>query len=170
MNKKGEMSLGVIVMLFVGIIVALALLTPIFNTQNQMTSKQVETNKSYAVTTAYVDANEVDETINYTLYTQSVWKQASCDLGSVVIRNGIGDVLTITTDYLVYTDAGVFSLVNTSDTVPATTLNLTYADFNFCADGYNTNSGARSIAGIIGLFAALALMAFVLIGIKNEIF
>jgi len=160
MNKRG--NVGMFVILFVGVIVALALFSPIMNTTSQMTSKQTTTNKSIDVSSAYVNDNTVNESINFTIYTQSAWKQSDCPLTSVVIRNGAGTTLTLNTDYKLYASQGVFSLVNTTKTVPQTSLNLTYVDYTYCADGYLTDASSRSIAKLVVLFSALAILAFVL--------
>lgn len=160
MNKKGQVY-GV-VLLFIGVIVALALIPSIFNTQAQMTTKQTVDNQSVSVVNAFVGDNEVNESVNFTAYTQSAWKQDDCPLTSVTIRNGAGTELTADTDYTLYASQGVYSLLNTSDTVPDTSLNLTYVDYTYCADGYNKDSGSRNVAALIGLFSALALVGFVL--------
>ena len=162
MNKKGQLGLGGLVIVFIGIIFCIALLAPIFSSQSEMTTKQVVTNQSTSLVTAYVGANEVNESINYTLYTQSDWKQADCPLTSVSLKNATGTALVADTDYTLYASQGVFSLLNTSSTVPATTGNVTYGYYTYCADGYNKDQGSRSVAGFIGLFAILALVVFVL--------
>ena len=59
-------------------------------------------------------------------------------------------------------DAGTFTLVNSSNTVPSTALNLTYADYTYCADGYNKDAGSRSMLNLILIFVALAILAFVI--------
>lgn len=160
-NKKGA-GFGEILILFIGIIFAIALLAPIFNTQAEMTTKQTGVNLSVSTVTAFIDIVGVNESFNFTIYENSDWKQVSCPLSSVAIRNGVGTALTADTDYTLYANEGVYSLLNTTKTIPDTALNLTYVDFTYCLDGYNTNSGARSIASFIGLFAVLALLAFVL--------
>ncbi len=161
-NKKGEINIGTIVILFVGIIFAIALLAPIADTTSLMTKKQSVLNQTESVVLANVNANEANESINFTIFTQSVWKQQSCALSSVTIRNGAGTSLVADTDYTLYAGAGVFSLLNTSLTVPQASFNLTHVDFTYCADGYNTSSGSRSIANLVIVFAVLALLGFVL--------
>ncbi len=170
LNKKGEATLGMIVMLFVGIIVALALFTPIADTTAQMTTKQVGTNQSASTVLAFEGDNEVNETINFSIFTQSNWKTIECPLTSVAIRNGAGTALVADTDYTLDASNGRFSLLNTSLTVPDTALNLTYTDYTYCADGYNTNSGSRTIANLVLIFSALIIFAFVIQGIKGEWF
>ena len=168
-NKKGQMTIGVIVILVVGILFALALFGPIADTTGQMTKKQSTDNQSISTVTGAI-VGGVNESINYSIYAQSAWKVLECPISSVVIRNGAGTALTAVTDYTLDASNARFSLVNTTKTVPATALNLTYADYTFCADGYNTDSGSRSIANMIPLFSALILMAFVLVGVKQDWF
>ena len=161
MNKKG-LGFGGIIILFVGIIFAIALFTPILDTVGLMTNKQVVTNQSVVTSTGYLSAQLVNESINYTVFTQSAWKIIDCPLGSVVVRNGVGTTLVLDTDYTLDANNGFYSLLNTSSTVPATALNQTYADYNFCADGYNKDSGSRNTLNLILIFSSLIILAFVL--------
>lgn len=167
MNRKGQVSIGLIVLLVIGVIVALTLIDEIASNQSIATQKQTKLNQSVATTTAYLGANEVNTSKVFSIYTQDTWKQNECPLTSVAIRNGAGTALAKDTDYTLTATTGVFSLKNTSKTVPATALNLTYVDYSFCADGYNVDGGARGIAGTWVLFAALAVLAFVTIGVKS---
>lgn len=169
-NKKGQASIGMIVMLFVGIIVAVALFVPIMNTTAQMTTKQSGDNQSVSTVTGFIDGNNVNETFNYSIYTQSAWKVLECPLTSVVIRNGVGTDLVADTDYTLDAANARYSLLNTTDTVPDTALNLTYVDYTYCADGYNTNSGSRTIANLVLIFSALAILGFVALGLKKDWF
>ena len=161
-NKKGTLTMGAIVLIFMGVIVALALFTPIIDTTAQMTQKQEVDNLTVSTVTGYLDENGVNESINYSIYTQSVWKAIDCPLESVVIRNGASTELTITTDYTLDVDNARFSLVNTTSTWPQTAINITYVDFSYCADGYNTNSGSRSILNLVLIFCALIIFAYVI--------
>lgn len=163
MNQKGQIGgVAVFVTLFVGIVVTIALFSASADQVGLMTNKQTSSNESVLAITAFVDANNVNESINITMYEQSEWKRADCPLSSVAVRNGAGTALVLDTDYTLYTDYGVFSLLNTSKTVPATSLNTTYVDYTYCADGYNKDASSRSMAGLVITLSALALMAFAL--------
>lgn len=162
MNKRGEMGVGGFVLLFIGVVVILALMSPIFNSQAQMTDKSTTSNQSVSTVTAYVDDDDVNESKTFTILEQDAKQQAFCDLSSVAVRNGAGTALTLDTDYELDATAGTFNLLNTSKTIPSVALNLTYVDYTFCGDGYVYSSGGRSVAGIIGVFSALALLGFVL--------
>ena len=164
MNRKGQLSMGGIIVLFIGIVFGLALFSPIGDTVGLMNNKQSVTNQSISTVTGYVDADNVNESINYSIYSQSAWKVIDCPLTSVAIRNGAGTALVDATDYTLDESNGRFSLLNTTKTIPDTALNLTYADYSYCADGYNKDSGARGVNTIILVMTALALLAFVLEG------
>jgi hypothetical protein len=167
MNKKGQLNIGGIMIIFVAIIFGIVLLTPIFAQQNLVTEKQSTTNQTVSLVTAYIGANEVNESINYTIYSQSDWKQSECPLTSVSLKNATGTAWTLTTDYLLYADAGVFSIVNTTTTVPATTGNQTFVYYTYCADGYNPDASSRSVARLWGLFGALIILGASFFGIKE---
>ena len=162
--ENKNLALGGIVMLFIGIIFAFALIPAIFSAQSTLTDKSVVANDSISAVGAYVDATHVNESFPLTIYAQAStdWQYTDCPLTSVVLRNGAGTALVATTDYVLDDAAGTFTLKDTAKTQPGTSLNITYSDYTFCQDGYNTDSGSRSVAGIIGIFVALALLGFVL--------
>jgi hypothetical protein len=164
MNKKGQIGLrlGIFFAMLVIAVVGVALLTESANTAGAMTQKQSANNQSISTVTGYVGNSDINESINYSIYSQSAWKVLDCPLTSVAIRNGAGTTLTVVTDYTLDANNGRFSLVNTSNTVPATALNLTYADYSYCADGYNKDSGSRAMVGLIILFFAMAIAFAVL--------
>jgi len=166
MKKKGQMSnntVGVLIVLFIGIVVSLALFTPIGQTVNKMNQKQVATNQSVSTTSAYIDSTNVNTSTVFTIYSsQSLWKQQSCPLTSVAIRNGAGTALTANTDYTLNASTATFTLLNTTKTIPSTSLNTTYVDYTYCADGYNTDSGSRGMNTLLIIGLALALLAFVI--------
>jgi len=177
-NKKGQLGVGKIVIVFMGIIVAFALLVPIFNTQNQLTDKQPVTDETYNLSSrgCYV-GGEVNESValcNVTVaarYPTGDWRasDSQCNLGSVVITNATGTDLVLDTDYESYAGTGIIRMLNTTSTNSTGLGDNVLMDYNYCAEGYNNNGGSRSVAGLIGLFAALALLGFVLeaTGITN---
>ena len=169
MNRKGEANpIMLIIEAIIVILVLLAFITTVANTKSLQTKKQTASNESISVETAYIDSNDVNESINYTIYSQSDWKAKECPLGSVAIRNGAGTALTSGVDYVLYPKEGVFSLKNTTKTVPSVGLNLTYADYTYCADGYLTSSGDRGIANLWVTLMVIALLGLI-IGIVFKI-
>lgn len=169
MNSKGQISIGTLILLLIGIIVAVTLIAPIASNQNIATSKQSISNQSVSTTTAFVDANNVNESKTFTAYAQDTWRQNECPLTSTAIRNGAGTALANATDYILNDVTGTYTLKNTTKTIPSAALNITYVDYSYCAEGYNVDNGSRGIAGTWVLFAALALLAFATIGIREWI-
>ena len=161
-NKRGALSIGEIMILFIGVIFVLALFPVIADTTGQMTDKQTVENLSVSILSAYVNPATVSETVEYVIYTQSDWKRADCPLTSVVVRNGAGTALVADTDYTLNATGGSYTLLNTSLTMPDVALNATQNDFTYCMDGYNKDSGSRAMLNLILIFMALALLAFVL--------
>lgn len=169
MNKKaGSNPLMLIIEAIIVVLVLLAFITVVANTKSLQTKKQVVSNSSISVETAYINSSNVNESINYTIYSQSDWKQKDCPLSSVAIRNGAGTALTSGVDYTLYPSEGVFSLKNTTKTIPSTGLNLTYVDYTYCADGYLTSSGDRGIADLWVTLMVIALLG-IIVGIVFKI-
>ena len=176
MNKKGN-TFGIIIMLFVGIIFALALIEPIANTQSEMTTKQIAVNESTnldAVSCILVDTiDETDADCNITILNDpslSTWKPTLCPISGVSLTNDNGTALTLSTDYEVFGASGLIQMLNSTTTFNQSMGNVVLIDYTYCGDGYNVDSGARGIANLITLFAIFALFAFVLVGIKFDMF
>lgn len=170
MDKKGELSLGAIVIMFMGIIIGLAFIPMIFNTQSEMTTKLVSTNESVTIL-GLTDGNSVNDTKNYAIANvPSGWKIAQCPITGFTLTNSSGDAFTVTTDYTVDATYGNFTMVNNTDTITIIQDggNETLIGYTHCADGYNTGSGSRGVARLIGLFSAFVLLAFVLQYIRKE--
>jgi len=169
MNKKGEIGMGTIIMMFVTIIVAIALLVPIFNTQTDLTTKRTATNEVLDISGAVLDGGAINETYPLTLTNAPTgWKSTECPIESFVIGNSSTD-FTLTTDYRFTSSTGVVYLNNTAvvNTSNAAT-NNSLVDYVWCADGYNTEGSSRGIARIIGLLAVLALFVVVAGAIKYD--
>lgn len=105
-------------------------------------------------------------------YAPTGWKQEDCQLESIVVYNGTGTAVTLTTDYTVTATTGVIQLIDTSALVNLTG-NNTYIDYDYCADNYVSSSWGRSVLGVnVGLYAvailiAAALVVYLLFGKKE---
>ena len=147
MNKKGT-SIGLIVISFIGIIVALALFTPIADTTGDMTNLRTVTNSP--ITTAAVNASTTlvgrEATTAITVVNASDGTDWS-DNFTVTTRNVAGSLAILLTSSQDAEDAG--------QTEQAA--NVTYS---YKPQGYNNDSGSRGIVGMILIFAALTIMAF----------
>ena len=168
MDKKGQLGVGGIVVLAMGIIVALVLSQQIFNQQSIMTSKISVEDELIDISPARLSGGAINETYPFTVTNYpSGWKVTECPLTGVTYGNASTD-FTSTTDYTFNTSSGVLLLKNTATVNQSS--NSTYIDYTYCPDGYNKDSSSRSIAGLIGLFAALGLVAWVIsTGVRNWI-
>jgi hypothetical protein len=168
MDKKGEFGLGGIIMIFIAIIVGLTLIVPIFDTQTDLTTKRTVTNEPVSISAWRNNSADINITKPFTITNAPTgWKSEDCPLESVVYGNATNNYV-LTTDYTFTASTGVFYSKNTSNVKAGG--NATFVDYIYCADGYNKDGASRSIAGLIGLFAALALLAAILVGIKTEWF
>lgn len=158
-NRKGELGLGTIIMLFIGIIVALTLLVPIFDTQAQMTETVDSRNVTYTAPAANgtIDLGTAQELITLIGVTNHS-SGAAIPTWNYNIAEGIS--ATTNKKVVQYTSA-------TNATYVGDQVNISMV---YGAEGYNTDSGSRSVGRMIGLFSALALLTFVLLGVKNEWF
>lgn len=169
MNKKGEIGLGPIIMMFIAIIVAIALIVPIFNSQTDLTTKRVATDEVLDISGAVLTGGTINESFVLTLTNAPTgWQAVNCPIESFVLGNATDD-FTVTTDYVVNLSSGTLTLMDT-EAVNSSNANTndSLADYVWCADGYNTEGGARGIAGIIGLFAVLALFVTVAAAVKFD--
>lgn len=182
-NKKGQSDFGRIILIFVGVIFAIALIGAIFQYQSLATTKQTTYNETEALDTlgcvvANADGGQVNESsancnLTSTQLTYAVaatdWRasDSQCDLSSVVVTNGSLYTFTEGTDYNLFNQSIQFLNATTTRAGAVNDTNITYS---FCDSGYNKDAGSRNIAGLWGLFAALALMAFVMLGIRNDWF
>jgi cytoskeletal protein RodZ len=173
-GKKGEMNMGLIVLLVMGIVVAIAMLPEIFNQQASMTTKNTVTDESVNVGSAKLGGStsfnaSVPLSAVSLAPTAGSWQSVDCPLESITVSNASGAGLTLTTDYTFNTVTGVLNVKNTTTTIVAfASSNSSLIDYTYCQDGYNKDSGSRGIAGLIGLFAVFALLAFVIYYGVNE--
>lgn len=170
-NKKGELNTGMIVILVMGIIVALALIPEIFNQQAVQTTKINVADEVVDIGDALL-GDQLNASVDLGPVTSypTGWKVTGCPLENIVVTNATGSALTVTTDYTLSTTTGILNLKNTTTTQASfkATNNNSLIDYTYCPDGYNTDGGSRSIAGLIGLFAVLSLVAFVIgYGVKD---
>ena len=178
MDKRGQGNLGLFVMLFIGVIVAIALFVQIIDTTSELTTKVDIVNESDDLSTCVTagaggswQINESNSLCNITLTNAPTgWKQTDCPLESVTVVNSSGGAdYTEGTDYNLFASTGIIQMLNTT-TTENITANTTFTSYTYCKDGYNKDASARSIANIVPLFAALGIVAFVFIGIRREWF
>lgn len=170
-------TVGSLFVLFLGVVVVLSLFPEIASSQHQLTNKLPYVNDNDVLTDCYAPGingtvNTSNSNCNKTLTQyQTDWRVTGCPLSSLVITNASGTLLILDTDYSVDLTYGIVSYKNTSKTSLkglGSTLNMTNASYDFCTSGYITDSAGRSVAGLIGIFTALALVAFAIYyGVKQ---
>lgn len=151
------MNVGMFVVLFIGIIVALALFTPIADTTGDMRNLRTATLVNYTT------AATVNESI--TLVGREL-------VGSIIVVNAsnTSEVWTTNFDTVSTNTAGSLAiLLKTTDAAGTAGQNASLASvtYTYKPQGYNDSSGSRSIIGIVLVFLALAIMAFVVPGFKD---
>ena len=175
-NRKGEITVGTLIIMFIGIVIAFAFLQAIFNQQSILTNKQPIANEIISISSV---RNGSGTTCNInstpTISIAKAGKAASdCSIENFVLTNYTKTYTFVSgTDYNLNTATGKLTFYNTTaaSTAQGCNLNSTYASYNYCEEGYNKDSSSRTVAGLIGLFATLILLAYLLeTGKLDEIF
>ena len=151
MKNKGQISMGPILLAFIGIILGITLFITIQQLVVPLTAQDTATNVTVAWPSA---ANGTTDMIGQELFGTplvTLWNTTGTVVGpgnytiTEEVSNGVKTI------QLKRTDLGEVMLTN---------VNVTYT---FGPDGYIDNGGARSVALIIGIFAALAIAVVALI-------
>jgi len=164
-----DVTVGTILILFIGIIVALAILPEIATQGGIMTTKSNVINETVDLSTAWTENGyNANTSETFTLANApSGWKITGCPLTTFTFANA-SKYFTVTTDYSLAASTGVLTLVPTAEINRSG--NTTYATYIHCRDGYLTDSGQRSVAGLILIFAALGLLGFTIYYVIRKYF
>ncbi len=160
MNKKGEgNTLGVLIMLFIGIIVALALLGGMFEPVGDMTNIRTATNVT--VTSAAAAAGTVTLPGRVNTSSLIVVNMTGDEPGEVwtvnfsISNTDSNDRLAI----LLVTDAAAVTAGQNGTSVGVS--------YTYEPEGYNSDSASRSMIDLVLIFAALAILGFVVYGVRD---
>jgi hypothetical protein len=169
---ESRTKLGIFFALFIGVIVAIALLPDIASNVQQMTNRISVINETVDISVARLASGSINNTYNFTVTNEpDGWRTTECPLTNFLYGNDTAD-WTSATDYVVALDSGTFTLENTvavNGTVGGNS-NTTYVDYDYCTTGYITNSGGRSMARLILILAAIGLIGFAIYyGVKDLI-
>ena len=171
MNKKGEVTLGMIFSIFIAIIFGFAFISQIAATQDLATEKQAITNESIDISSVRYAANKsINQSKQLSIATANIpdgWKINKCPISGFVLRNQSGQALTADTDYYFYSTTGLFNLSGSSEFLATDTVNNTGIDYSFCDDGYNTSASSRGVARLWTIFCALIILSAATYGIKE---
>jgi len=158
-------------LVFMTLVIGFAFLTPIANVANIMSEKQVVTNENQSLTSCYAasstgtQVNESSASCNITVANAPTgWRltNSQCALGSVVITNSTGTKTFVAgTDYTLFAQQGIVKMLNTTSTTGISD-NLTTLDYNFCNQGYATDSASRSMSKLWVLLMIIVLLVVVI--------
>lgn len=165
MKKKGQLQVGLFVMLAMAVIIGIVFVNEIFNQQSLVTTKQTSTNDSITTRASVAGSGQVNATDQFTVtnyYGTDDYRNTECPMETVVLTNSTGTEYTVNTDYVFTPAYGNFTLKNTAK-VNASVLsnNLTYVTYTYCAEGYDPNAGSRGMLNLVGLLTVLALFIIV---------
>ena len=164
MKKKGEANVGMIIMMLILIVVGIVLIQAIFAQQSILTSRQTVSGEVIDISTGKMEGGQINVSNpanNHTLTNAPTgWKlgEGGCTTIAVSYGNSSNSTALVEdTDYILY-PTGILKPLNTSMVVYTIRENSTRISYSYCADGYNKDSSSRTMAGLIGLFVALALV------------
>ena len=159
MNKKGQVTMGVLIVLAVAAIVGLVLF--------QESANQVAKANPSAVTTV------TNQTITFPAVGSKLILTGQELVGTPVLTNATTGTLVPATNYTIQeevrTSDGLKGIVLTAKAGYQNSVS-TNISYTYYPDGYIDDAGGRSIAGIIVLLAAIAIAIFVLAPILKERF
>jgi hypothetical protein len=161
-----DKTITVFMTMFIGILLALALIGTLADTSNEITSKDVADESFNLATLGCYQGGQVNGTtdVNCNLTVANApsgWKSEDCPLTSVVVTNNTGTALTLDTDYLVFDTTGIIQMLNTTSTVNTSLGNVAKVSYEYCEDDYLNSSWGRTMLGTnAGIFAmAILIMA-----------
>jgi len=150
MNRKGiTVTIGAIILTFVGVIFALAILT------GGLTDPIAQVTQTF-------DVDNETHTFPENGTNLQLTGQA---ISNVEVTNASGGEVVPTSNYSIYNRLNVNGVLTAGITGDGSAYhgNSTNISFTYEPFGYDTNSGGRAIAGLIIIFAALAIAVFTLI-------
>jgi len=176
-NKNNTVILMVSTMIL--IIVGIAFLTSISDQTTHNTQKTIVTDEQVLLSAETAcPSGAINTSYVHTLTNAPTgWKteDSDCYITGLVVTNSSGSAFTVTTDYVLDSDAGTLTFKNTAlvNQSCATGDNITLVDYQYCGDNYLSESWGRSILNVnVGLFALAILigaiaLVYLLLG-KND--
>jgi hypothetical protein len=164
MDKTNQTFVGGVLILFIGVIIALAFFPIITNSNGIETGTFYVTNQTFNITNAY---NAIGVIPNSTsLNAQITLNGANVQGGfsNIVLGNQTRNT-TQGTDWIITEPTsigqnGVIQVLNSSVTNGLGNGSLISVWYNYNMVGYAPNNGSQAISGLIAFFAALAIIIF----------
>ena len=156
MNNKGEINVGMLLSIFAGVIVALALYTSTIGYYGTTSTTYTITNKTFTTTAAgtYVDLTGQELITVPTLVNATGGVPSATNYS---IAEGVSTVDGLKRIRM--------QIIGSEVASQAVNVSYTYGP-----EGYIADSSSRSVAGLIAIFAALGIGIFVLYPVLREKF
>lgn len=149
-NMNGVINAFVVVILSITFITAMS---GLINPQTEWTSV---TDEEHNISDARINGVNINESYEFSV-NNDYEATGNTPIKNFAIGNGTTDA-TETTDYVVNTTDGTYTLVNS--TYWQNSDNSSYVDYDYKDSTYIENSFGRTITGLIIGFSALVILAF----------
>ena len=158
MNIKGEITTGAVLVGFIGILVALILMQGSFPFIGAATNTYTLTNRTFTGGAGGVQIDLVGQELLSTPIVSNKTGQQVAGAGNYTIAEGISRVDGL--KRIIYTPAG-------NGYLNSTAVNISY---DYGQEGYVDDTAGRSVAGLIPIMAALAIVVFSIAMVLKEKF
>ena len=151
-----------LVLAFVTLLLGVILIGTVAQGALDRTTKAIVTDEAASLTSCYTGDLQVDESsanCNFTVTNAPTgWIQTeNLDLENVVVDNGTGTPLTVTTDYNLFADTGIIQFKNTTATDDSVG-NATTFSYEYYRSDYMNLTWGRTLLQLISGFFAIALV------------
>jgi len=169
-------TIGIVMTSFLIILLGVVFLSQTADQVNAATNRQFINSESVPI--SFNSTGVPNDTLRYSVANPPTGWRASgaCPLANVVIANSSGHALTITTDYILSTSYGNFTIVNNADNNDSgahglDSSNATFVSYSYCGSSYQTGFSATILQLVPGFFALaiLCAIAFIIFWVlRNE--
>ena len=154
-----------LVLAFVTLLLGVVLIGTVAQGALDRTTKAIVTDEAGSLSACYAGsstADQVNESVaacNFTVTNAPTgWIQTeNLDLENVVVDNGTGTPLTVTTDYNLFADTGIIQFKNTTATDDSVG-NATTFSYEYYRSDYMNLTWGRTLLQLISGFFAIALV------------
>lgn len=164
MNKKGQMTVGKLVILAVAIMIGVMFIVQMSTSTNVMTKPQAYS-EEINISSAFIDDNNINTTKKFYVTEAYVGDKeykatygSECDIVPTV-KNDAEETYVDPTDVVRLVDGGLTFKNTTKVLEGGDVLTLTYT---YCAEGYSKDASGRTTATLIIVLSSLALLILVI--------
>jgi hypothetical protein len=160
MSIKREV--GFLVVLAAAIFIGIAFINATSNSLKEQTETLTSLNESINIASARYGANNINSSVQFSIANaQSVTGKTPFSL--VQILNNSGNLIT-SGNYTFNSVTGTFNITNTTYMVSGNGKgNITLLTYTYKSSNYIDDGGARNTASLILLFAAIAILIYVIV-------